>query len=67
MHAEDSIVDERCHWKAVEAVDEKLPEFDVVASFTFIVEAVDTIDRGALMITPQKEEILWVFDFVGHE
>lgn len=36
MHAEDSIVDERCHWEAVEAVDEELPEFNVVASFTWV-------------------------------
>lgn len=34
MHAEYSVIDESCHGKAVEAVDEKFPQFDVVPAFT---------------------------------
>ena len=32
MHAEDAVVDESGHGEAVEAVDEQLPEFDIVAA-----------------------------------
>lgn len=33
MHAEDPILDECGHGHAVEAVDEALPQFDVVSTF----------------------------------
>lgn len=32
---------------------------------TLIVEAIDTVDGGALVISPQEEEILRVFDLIG--
>lgn len=32
---------------------------------TLIVEAIDTVDGGALMISPQEEKILRVFDLIG--
>ena len=31
---------------------------------TFVVETIDTVNTGALVVTPQHEEILRVFDFV---
>lgn len=34
---------------------------------TFIVETVDPVDGGALVVAPEDEEVLWVFDFVGEE
>lgn len=34
---------------------------------TFIVEAIDAIDRGTFMVTPEQKEVLWVFDFVGQQ
>lgn len=34
---------------------------------TFIVETIDAIDWGAFMVTPEQEEVLWVFDFVGQQ
>jgi hypothetical protein len=32
---------------------------------TFIVEAIDTIDTGALMVASEHEKILWIFDLVS--
>ncbi len=32
---------------------------------TLIIEAIDTVDGGALMVSPQEEEILRVFDLIG--
>lgn len=34
-------------------------------TLTLIIEAVDTVDRGALVVPPQQEEILGVFDLIG--
>lgn len=34
---------------------------------TFVVEAVDSVDAGALVIAPQDEEIFRVFDLVGEK
>ena len=36
MHAENAVVDECGDRETVEAVDEELPEFDVVASFAWV-------------------------------
>ena len=34
---------------------------------TLVVEAVDPVDAGALVVAPEEEEVLRVFDFVGQE
>lgn len=34
---------------------------------TFIIETIDAIDWGAFMVTPEQEEVLWVFNFVGQQ
>lgn len=65
MHAEDFVVDQSCDGKTVEAVSEDLPQFYTMASLTLIVEAIDPVDGGTLMVTTQKEEVLWILDFVG--
>ena len=64
MHSEDLLVDDGCNWEAVEAVCEGLPQLDVVSSFAFIVESVNTIDRSAFVVSTKDEEILWIFDLV---
>lgn len=32
---------------------------------TLIIEAIDTVDGGALVVSPQEEEILGIFDLIG--
>ena len=44
MTAEDLFVDDSGHGQAVETICERLPQFDVVASLAFVVEAVDAVD-----------------------
>ena len=34
---------------------------------TLVVEAVDPVDRGALVVAAQQEEVLRVFDLVGQQ
>ena len=67
MHGEDLLVNDGRDGQAVEAICEGLPQLDVVPSLALIVETVDTVDRGALVVTSQDEEVLRVLDFVGQE
>jgi len=67
VHSEDLLVDNGGDGQAVEAVCECLPQLDVVATLAFIIEAVNTVDGGALVISAKDKEILGVFDLVGEE
>lgn len=67
MHGENLLVNDGGNWEAIEAIGEGLPQFDVVPSLAFIVEAIDTIDGGALVVATENEEILGIFDLVCQE
>lgn len=67
MHGEDLLVNDGCNGKAVEAIGECLPQLDVIATLALIVEAVDSIDGGALVVAPQNEEVLGVLDLIGEQ
>jgi hypothetical protein len=64
MHGEDLLVDNGSDGQAVEAIRERLPQLDVVAALAFVVEAIDTVDRGALVVASEDEEVLGVLDLV---
>jgi len=64
---ENFLINDGGNGKAVEAVGECLPEFDVVPSLTFIIEAVDSIDGGAFVISSEKEEVLRILNLIGEE
>ena len=34
---------------------------------TLIVETIYSVDGGALVVSPEQEEVLWVFDLVGQQ
>lgn len=65
MHGEDLLVNDGRNGQAVEAVGECLPELDIVSSLALVIEAVDTVDGGTLMVAAQNEEVLGVLDLVG--
>ena len=65
MHGEDLLVDDGRDGQAVEAIREGFPQLDIVPSLALIVETVDTVDRGALVVTSQDEKVLRVLDLVG--
>ena len=67
MHAKNLLVDDGSDGKAVEAIGESLPKFDVVPSLALIIEAVDSVDRCALVVASEQEEVLRVLDLVGEE
>lgn len=67
MHGEDLLVNDSGNWQAVEAVGERLPQLDVVTSLALVVETVDAVDAGALVVAAQDEEVLRILDLVRQE
>jgi len=65
VHGEDLLVNDGSDGQAVEAVGEGLPQLDVVSSLALIVETVDAVDRGTLVVAAEDEEVLGVLDLVG--
>lgn len=64
MHGKDLLIDNGSNRQAVEAVRKRLPQLNVVPSLALIVKAIDPVNRCALVVTPQDEEILWILDLV---
>ena len=67
MHAENLLIDESSDWKSVEDITENLPESDGVPPLALIVETVDTVDLGTLVVASEEEEVLWILDLVAQE
>lgn len=67
VHGEDLLINDGSDWQAVEAVRERLPQLDVVPTLALVVETVDAVDRGALMVATEDEEVLGVLDLVGQQ
>jgi hypothetical protein len=67
VHSEDLLINDGGNGEAVKAVGESLPELDVVSALALIVETVDTVDRGTLVVSTQNEEVFRVLDLVCKE
>ena len=67
MHAKNFLINQSGNWQAVETVGESLPQLDVVTALALIIEAIDSVDRGAFVVTSKKKEILRVLNFVSEK
>jgi len=67
VHGEDLLVNDGSNRKAVEAVRKGLPQLNVVPTLALVVETIDAVNRGALVVTSQDEEVLGILDLVGQE
>ena len=67
MHAENFLIDQSSHRQSIENITENLPKSDGVSSLTFVIESINTVDLSTLVIASQKEEVLWVLDFVAEK
>ena len=67
VHGEDLFIDDGSDGQAVEAVRKCLPQLDVVSSLTLVIETVDAVDAGALVVAAKDEEVLGVLDLVREE
>ncbi len=53
-----------CIWKGV--ISGNVVVRDQI-QLTLIIEAIYTVNRGALMVATQQEEVFRIFDFVGQQ
>lgn len=53
MHAKNLFVNDSCNWKTVKTVSEGLPKLDVVSSLALIVEPINSVNAGTLMISSE--------------
>ena len=67
VHAQNLLINDSGDGEAVETVSKGLPQLDVVPSLAFVIEAINSVDRGALVVASEEEEVLRVLDFVGQE
>ena len=67
MHSEDLLVNDCRDWETVEAIGECLPQLDIIPSLAFVVEAIDSVDRGTLVVSTQDEEVFRILDLVCQE
>ena len=67
MHGEDLLVNDGSDWQAVETIGESLPQLNVISPLALVVETVDSIDGGALVVTAEHEEVFRVLDLVGQK
>lgn len=67
MHAEDFVIDHCGHGQTVEAICEYLPETDAESALALVVKPVDSVNRGTLVVSSEKEKVFWVFYLVGEQ
>lgn len=67
MHSENLLINNSGNGKAVETIGESFPQLNIVATLALIVETVDAVDGGTLVVTSQDEKVLRVLDFVGEQ
>ena len=67
MHADDFVIDDSCTREAVKSVAKLLPDLDREPATALVIETVDAVDAGALMVAAEDEEIFGVFNLVGEK
>lgn len=67
MHAQNFIINKCGNRHTVKNVLELLPKSDGVPVLALVVEAVDSIDLTALVISAQQEEVFLELDLVGEQ
>jgi hypothetical protein len=67
VHAENFFINNSSNGKAIEAVSEGLPQLDVISAFALVVETINSVDGGALVVSSEQEEIFGILDLVSEE
>ena len=65
MHGEDLLIDDGGNRQTVEAIGESLPQLDVMPPLALVVEAINTVDGGAFVVSAENEKVLGILDLVG--
>jgi len=56
VDAEDFVINNRSDWKTVKTVREYFPQLHAVPPLALLVETVQAVDRGGLVVAPQEEK-----------
>lgn len=67
MHAQDFLINNGSYGQTVETISESLPQLNIVSSLALVVETINSVNGGALVITSEQEKVLWVLDFIGEQ
>lgn len=67
VHGENLLINDGGNRQTVEAISKSLPQLNVVAALALVVESIDTVDRSALVVATQNEEVLGILDLVGEQ
>lgn len=67
VHAQDLVVNDCSDRQTVEAVGEYLPQSNAESTLALVVESVDSVDGGALVVSAEEEQVVWEFDLVRKE
>lgn len=43
------------------------PVYKKYSALTLVIKAVDSINRGAFVVSTEQEKVLWIFDLVGEK
>jgi hypothetical protein len=62
VHTEYFLINNSSNGQAIEAIGESFPQLNVVAALALIVEPIDSVNRGAFVISSEQEEVLRIFD-----
>ena len=64
VHAQNSVINQRCNGHVVEQSYEGAPQFEAIAALALVKEAEDPRNLLALMVAAKQENVLWVLYFV---
>lgn len=67
MHANDFVINDGTTGQTIKSVAKLLPHLDRESTAAFIVEPVNAIDAGTLMVAAQQKEVLGILDFVREQ
>jgi len=67
MHAQYFLIYKSCHRKAVKRFCKGFPKPHIKPSLTFIIKAIYPINRSTLVISPQKEKVFRILDFISKQ
>jgi hypothetical protein len=67
VHAENLFFDQGRYWQTIKCVGKDFPQFNGIPALALIVKAIDAIDSGRFVISPEDEKVFRVLNFVGEQ
>jgi len=67
MRTEDLLIHDGSTGETVETIGKGLPKLNPKTALAFVIETVDAVDGGTLVISSEDEEVFGVFDFIGQK